>query len=468
MIRFLAPASHRSEPSSRREFLRIGGLAGLGALGARRAPGAGSRAARADSVILVYANGGQSQFETWDPKPEAPLEIRGQFGAIPTAVPGTIVCEHLPRLAAMADRYALIRSVSHDDLDHGSAAYLALTGRYHPRKSSNPPPSADDAPTLGAVLSRLRPSSTTPYTAAYVNMPVLVPDLPAPGLGAGFLGRADAPLTIGDPTGLDGPLPDLELPGDVPPVRLRARRSLLEAVDRHASEVFGDSDPSAQSALYRRAYDLLADPAVRRAFDLGSEPSPIRERYGRDRSGQSCLLARRLVEAGVPWITVAWNHSARGQDKRPDSPSWLGWDTHNDIFGVMTELLPRFDQSLSALLEDLDSRGLLDRTLVVCMGEFGRAPRVALEARFDGSSPGRKHWANAYSILVAGAGTTPGAVIGATDRIGAYPTTDRVGPWDVAATMLDSLGIDPAAEYRDPLDRPFAATVGRPIAALYG
>ena len=166
MIRFLAPATHRAGPASRREFLRIGGLAGLGALGARRASGAIRGGSRADSVILVYANGGQSQFETWDPKPDAPVEVRGQFGAIPTAVPGTIVCEHLPRLAALADRYALIRSVSHDDLDHGSAAYLALTGRYHPRKSSNPPPSADDAPTLGAVLSRLRPSTTAPYTAA--------------------------------------------------------------------------------------------------------------------------------------------------------------------------------------------------------------------------------------------------------------------------------------------------------------
>jgi hypothetical protein len=212
----------------------------------------------------------------------------------------------------------------------------------------------------------------------------------------------------------------------------------------------------------------LSVPSVRQAFDLSIEPERVRERYGRFRSGQACLLARRLVEAGVPWITVAWNHSARGQDKRPDEAEWLGWDTHNDIFDVMGELLPRFDHSLSALLEDLDARGLLDETLVVCMGEFGRAPKVALQKRFAGASPGRKHWANAYSILVAGAGTTPGAVVGATDRMAAYPTTGRIGPWDVAATMFASLGVDSHAEYRDPLNRPFSATIGSPIAELYG
>ncbi|WP_199756827.1 DUF1501 domain-containing protein [Tautonia sociabilis] len=418
--------------------------------------------------MLVYANGGQSQFETWDLKPEAPAEIRGQFGAIASRVPGTAVCEHLPRLAGLADRFAIVRSVSHDDLDHGSAAYLALTGRYHPRKSSNPAPSRDDYPTLGAVMNRLRPTRTALCTAAHVNMPIVVPELPAPGQDGGFLGRADAPLVIADPAEPGASLPGLELPDDVPSVRLEARRSLLEAIERARRDGIGLPGTEDQRSLDRRAFELLSDPNVRRAFDLSAEPESVRDRYGRFRSGVSCLLARRLVEAGVPWITVAWNHSARGQDKRPGELDWLGWDTHNDIFDVMGELLPRFDLSLSALLEDLDARGLLGQTLVVCMGEFGRAPRVALERRFAGASPGRKHWANAYSIFVAGAGTTPGAVVGGTDRMGAYPTSDRVGPWDVAATMFASLGVDPHAPYRDPLDRPFHATTGRPIEALYG
>ncbi len=473
VIRFLAPARSRRESATRREFLRIGSVAGLGALGLARGvsgndgplgPGFG----KARSVILVYANGGQSQFETWDPKPEAPREIRGDFEAIASSVPGTMVCEHLPKLASLADRYTILRSVSHDDLDHGSAAYLTLTGRYHPRKSSNPLPSPNDFPTLGAVLKRARPSESTPYTAAHINMPVVVPELPAPGQDGGFLGRADAPLVVGDPTDPEGSLPDLELPDSVPTVRMEARRTLLEAIERARREAFGISGTDEHQAMYHHAYELLSDPSVRQAFDLAAEPDRVQERYGRFRSGQSCLLARRLVEAGVPWITVSWNHSARGQDRRPDELDWLGWDTHNDIFDVMKQLLPRFDHSLSALLEDLDHRGLLDDTLVVCMGEFGRAPRVALEPRFTGASPGRKHWANAYSILVAGGGTTPGAVVGATDRMGAYPTSDRVGPWDVAATMFASLGVNPSAEYRDPLNRPFPVTIGKPITALYG
>src|SRR6185437_15573394 len=172
-----------------------------------------------------------------------------------------------------------------------------------------------------------------------------------------------------------------------------------------------------------------------------------RDRYGRHRSGQACLLARRLVEAGVPLITVMWNHSARGQDKSPDDPESFGWDTHNDIFATLrNNLLPRFDQSFSALLDDLDRRGLLDETLVVCMGEFGRAPRVALEAKFAGQSPGRKHWANTYSIVLAGAGVTRGAVFGRSDSIAGYAVADRVGPCDVAATIFAALGVDPATE----------------------
>ncbi len=471
------PLRHRSndiQPAiSRREWLRIGGLAALGGFatpsrswGAERGrpPGFG----RARSVILVYANGGQSQLETWDPKPDAPSGIRGEFGAIPTAVPGTFLTEHLPRLARLADRYTIVRSMSHDDLDHGSATYLTLTGRYHPQKSANPPPRPTDFPTLGAVLSRVRPAAGSPYTAVHVNGPALVPELPAPGQDGGFLGREYEPLLVGDVTREASGLPDLSPPPELPPVRIEARRSLLQTIDSYRRELPRNVPLQEMDELYRQAYDLLDSPRCRAAFDLSAEPAALRERYGLHRSGQACLLARRLVEAEVPLINVIWNHSGRGQDTHPDDADAYGWDTHNDIFAVLRErLLPRFDQSFSALLEDLDARGLLDQTLVVCMGEFGRAPRVALEGKFAGAAPGRKHWANVYSIVMAGAGVTRGAVLGSSDRNAAYPRTDRVGPWDVAATVMSALGIEPGALYTDSLDRPFPITLGEPIAGLY-
>jgi hypothetical protein len=195
----------------------------------------------------------------------------------------------------------------------------------------------------------------------------------------------------------------------------------------------------------------------------------VRDRYGRHRSGQGLLLARRLVEAGVPYINVIWNHTNRGQDKDPDDTNVYGWDTHNDIFDALqNRLLPRFDESFSALIEDLDQRGLLSETLVVCMGEFGRAPRVALEPKFAGATPGRKHWASVYSIVMAGAGVQRGAVVGASDRMGAEPITERYGPWDAAATMFHALGIDPRGHYTDTLGRPWAITGGKPIEAVYG
>jgi uncharacterized protein (DUF1501 family) len=220
--------------------------------------------------------------------------------------------------------------------------------------------------------------------------------------------------------------------------------------------------------LYSQAFEMLSSSRCRQAFDLSAEPAGLRDRYGRNRSGQACLLARRLVEAGVPLITVIWSHSNRGQDKDPASTDAYGWDTHNDIFDALkTHLLPRFDLGFSALLEDLDQRGLLDETLVVCMGEFGRAPKIALEAKFAGTSPGRKHWASVYSIVMAGAGVTRGAVYGQSDRIAALPVADPVTPCDIAATIFSALGIDPAAHYTDTLGRPFPISVGRPIGGLF-
>jgi hypothetical protein len=255
---------------------------------------------------------------------------------------------------------------------------------------------------------------------------------------------------------------------EVPGVRLAARQSLKAAVDAYCRRFADDRPMRDMNQHYAQAFELLASPRSRAAFDLSAEPEAIRERYGRNRSGQACLLARRLVEAGVPWITVIWSHSNRGQDTAPNDTDQYGWDTHNDIFEALrVRLLPRFDQGFSALLEDLEARGLLDETLVVCMGEFGRAPLVALERKFAGATPGRKHWASVYSAVLAGAGVSGGLVYGQSDKIAAHPVSDRVGPWDIAATMFSALGIDPATHYADALGRPFPMTVGSAIKGLY-
>jgi hypothetical protein len=454
---------------SRRAWLRCGlglltGLTGLSAA-ARGKPATGF--AKAKSVLLVYASGGQSQLDMWDPKPDAPEEIRGAFRTIPTAVAGTRVCEHLPLVATLADRYTLLRSVSHEDLDHGSATYLTLTGQYHAQRSGNPPPQPTDYPTHGAVLHRVRPAKRLPYSAVHVNGPVLVPELPSPGQSAGFLGRTCEPLLLGDVTEEDVAVHGLDALPDLTAARQARRRSLLDELERDTATT---TSPllRAMDVSYQKAYELLGSGAVRQAFDLSREPLPVRERYGLYRSGQACLLARRLVEVGVPWVTVLFNHTIRGQDKKPDETDAYGWDTHNDIFTSLKDhLLPRFDRTFSALLLDLEQRGLLDETLVVCLGEFGRAPRVAVEKTFAGTSPGRKHWAAVYSIVLAGAGVARGAVVGSSDRIGAYPNCQPVGPWDVMATLFAALGVDPAGHYTDLVGQPHALTTGKPIAALY-
>ncbi|MEK6263112.1 MAG: DUF1501 domain-containing protein, partial [Planctomycetota bacterium] len=350
-----------------------------------------------------------------------------------------------------------------------SATYLSLTGQFHPRKSSNPPPRDEDSPALGAILQRVRPAQRFPYTAVNVNGPLLVPELPSPGQFGGFLGRKFEPLTVGDVSDSALVLDGLEPQPDLPLVRQSSRTSLLDAIDRTRRQFHSDRNALELSELYRQAHSLLESPQCRHAFDLSQESDRVRDRYGRFRSGQACLLARRLVEAGVPLITVFLNHSARGQDKSPDETDLYGWDTHNDIFYAMKQhLLPRFDICFSALLEDLDRRGLLDSTLVVCMGEFGRAPRVALEPNFKGSTPGRKHWPAVYSIVMAGAGVKRGHIVGASDRIAAYPETTPLTPGDIAATMFSSLGLDPSSHFTDAGGRPFPLATGKPIGELYG
>jgi hypothetical protein len=459
---------------TRREWLRAGSLAALVG-GLTRATKASDRPAaaapgfgRAKAVIVVFANGGQSQIDMWDPKPAAPLDVRGAFRPIATALPGVQFGEHMPRIARVADRFTIVRSMSHEDADHGSAVYLSLTGNYHAQRSSNPPPSPTDIPTLGAVLRRVRPDRRFVQDAIHLNGPAMLPTYLAPGQDGGLLGRAFEPLVVGDVTSAAEAIPGLTPQQDLPTVRLGQRLSLKQSLDQFAQRLEGDPRALDMNRHYARAYEMLSSPRARDAFDLAREPASLRDRYGRHRSGQALLLARRLVEAGVPYVNVIWNHTNRGQDLDDSDTDLYGWDTHNDIFTSLKDrLLPRFDESFSALIEDLDERGLLEDTLVVCLGEFGRAPRVALEAKFAGASPGRKHWPTVYSIVLAGAGVMRGAVVGASDRMGAEPASERYGPWDVAATIFSALGIDPHAHYTDSLNRPFAITSGHPIEALY-
>ena len=449
----------------RRMFLALGMplLSGI----AKGNTGDGSKTRKAKSVLVVFCGGGQSQLEMWDPKPNAPVEIRGAFGSIATKVPGLRFGEHLPKVANVANKFTVLKSVSHDDLDHGSACYLSLTGHFHPQKSANPPPRPDDLPTVGSIFRRIRPMGPFGFSSSHVNGPLLVPELNSPGQNSGYLGRAYDPLAV-DGSNPEKSLPSLNPREELPTVRIQQRQSLKNALEKEQRKWESVPGLLDHDLRYKQAYQILSDPKARSAFDLSQEKDSVRDRYGRNRSGQACLLARRLVEREMPWITVFWNPNIRGQDSAPNETDQYGWDTHNDIFESMKDhLLPRFDQSFSALLEDMDSRGLLDSTLVVCMGEFGRAPLVALEPRFAGATPGRKHWAATYSVVFAGAGVTQGGVVGATDRAAAYPIQDRVTPQDIITTLFDALGVPPTEHYHDLLNRPVAVSTGKPIKKLF-
>lgn len=461
MMPFAARAAPLGSLPSRRDWLALGVPALVaGALAAKPAV---APVRRAKSVLVVFASGGQSQLETWDPKPNAPAENRGAFGSIPTSVPGVRFSEHLPRVAKLANKLTVVRSMTHDDLDHGSACYLALTGQFHPRKSSNPPASPTDFPTLGAVVHRVRPTDRFPHSAVHLNGPILLPELTGPGNSAGFLGRAYDPFVVPDPLDTATLVNGLTRPAEVPAARGASRRDLLAKLEAKATVA------AQHAASTAAAFSVLDSAAVREAFDLDREPAKVRDRYGRYRAGQTCLLARRLVEAGVPWITAFFNHSIRGQDKFPHDTDAYGWDTHNDIFEAMRDhLLPRFDQTFSTLLTDLDERGLLKDTLVVAMGEFGRSPIVALEKNFDGTTPGRKHWGGCYSVVLAGGGIKEGFVYGSSDRRAAYPQADPTTPGDLTATLLYALGLDPGGHYTDAANRPYRLCSGEPVRKLFG
>jgi len=437
----------RQHTLGRRQFCGAAALAGLGlALRSDTARAARSAAAHGDhirSCILIFYYGGPSHLDTFDPKPAAPAEVRGAYRTIATAVPGVRVSEHLPRTARLMDRLALVRSVHHPMRNHNSAAAEALTGRTP--AGGDLELLTDDPrglPTLGSAVSyALGPRA---HVLPYVALPyTLYNVVQLPGQSPGLLGGAyDRFQVTGDPSAADFRLSAFEGSAD-----LGERAALLRLLDRAPLP-----GPAARAAAYReRALRLLASPDVRRLFDLSGEPTRLRERYGRHRFGQSLLLARRLVEGGVNFVAV-FDGQTNGQE--------ANWDSHEKLFPRHAQLIPPTDQGFAALVEDLAARGLLASTLVVAMGEFGRTPKI-------NRSAGRDHWPDCYTAVLAGGGVCGGAVYGSSDRIGAAPASDPVTPGDLAATIFQRFGIDPATEVRDQTDRPFRLAEGRPLTRLF-
>jgi hypothetical protein len=434
---------------SRREVIRAGSLGVLG-LGLSSLLDTSVRAAvppkRAKSCILLFMWGGPSHLDTWDPKPDAPAEVRGEFGTIPTTVPGLRISEHFPRLSRQTDKLAVIRSMAHTDVAHLSSVHHLMTGRLAPRPNSDAdPPSRNDTPHVGSMLDKLHP--LPPGVPGFVSLPWVcshpaAPGGVAPGQHAGWLGAGFDPFLVsGDPNA-----PGFRLAGlGTSAERIDDRTRLLRTLD-HGVPDFG------YSSAQEKAIRLLAEPDVQKAFDLSLEPPAIRDRYGRTTHGQSCLMARRLVEAGVRLVCVNWPNDGR-----------TFWDTHGDNFrSLKTRLMPPADAGFASLLDDLSDRGLLDETLVLWVGEFGRAPKITA------GNAGREHWARCYSAVLAGGGIRGGQVYGSSDRIGAEPAEKRVSPADLTATVYHALGVNPDDTVTDRLGRPLTLTEGQPLLDLFG
>ena len=442
---------------TRREWLRVGGLSALGlslpALVRTRSASAATPSRRTPrSCIVLFLLGGPPQHSTWDPKPVAPPEIRGEFAPIATSVPGLQICSLLPQLARQADKLCLLRAVSTSDNAHSSSGYAMLTGVPHaPTNVENGNPGApNNWPTLGALVRRVRGDRGGLPGAVRLPMHIFNTDRSVwPGQDAGFLGRESDPWLIRcEPAAAPFQIPELSLLADVSTARLGNRQELLHGLDHGFAAVEQSGALAKYDRATEKAFDLLRSPQARSAFDLEKEIDAVRARYGRHQVGQSCLLARRLIEAGVGLVQVNW---FRGPEEPADAPCW---DTHvKEAARMKSVLAPTLDQAMSALLNDLQQRGMLDETLVVCMAEFGRSPRI-------NHSGGRDHWGSVFSVALAGGGVRGGAVYGASDKQGGQPQEGRVRPADLTATILHCLGIEPNTEIRDAQGRPFPVSRG--------
>ncbi|HEX7446075.1 MAG TPA: DUF1501 domain-containing protein [Pirellulales bacterium] len=449
----------RSLTLSRRQWLHVGGSGLLGLtlpdiLRRQAKANEDAPARRPKSVVLVFLTGAASHHDTFDMKPDAPDGIRGEFQPIATSVPGIQICEHLPRLAERAHRYALVRSLSHRDNNHLMSTHHVLTGHLQPGAFFDKVASRDDWPCYSSACDHFRPRHDGIPTG--VNLPTFLLEGPLtwPGQHAGFLGAKHDPWQItGDPNKPDFRVGSLQLAAGVEPGRLEDRQSLLDQLNRQQRQLADVAECRRLSDEQRLAFSVLTSSKLTQAFDLTHEPSEVRDRYGRHMFGQSLLLARRLVQVGVPLVQA---NMGRVQN----------WDHHSNIFPTLKDrMLPPLDQAVAALLDDLSEFGLLDETLVLMLGEFGRTPKISRQ-RPD-APPGRDHWGPCFTGLFAGAGVRGGQVIGRSDKIGAYPLTPPYSPDDVGATVLSLLGVDPAAEIGDRQGRPMQLNQGRVIDALF-
>jgi hypothetical protein len=468
------------EGPTRRELLRAGslGIAGLNLAqffawqktatanpkfnGAR---GFGS----AKSVIFVFLQGGPSHIDIWDPKPDAPANIRGEFKPIKTKITGTHISETMPMMADTLDKVTLIRSMSYTPnglFNHTAAIYQMLTG-YPPDRVSPSgqlePPTPADFPTAGSHVSKLKPPTDPVLPFVELPRPLQESGIIGKGGAAGFLGKAYDPYRLYQDPAKPIKLDDLSLRKEVPPDRLKDRFELLKGINGSMKDLEKALNAQAIDEYYGKAFDLVLSGKARDAFDLEKEPDKVRERYGMITFGQSLLMARRLIEAGTKFVQVNWPSVANGNAEL-DS-----WDTHASNFGPLKNLhCPKLDRGLSALLQDMDDRGLLKETLVVAIGEFGRSPRMGVSTSGNTNSPdGRDHWPYCYSAVVAGCGIGRGVQYGESDQTASSPKEKPVHPNDLLATVYYALGIDPDMEVRNHLNQPRELVKGKIVTDLW-
>jgi hypothetical protein len=467
---------------SRREFLRVGGAGLFGmTLGdilrlqaqSGTAPEAGNPKTgwgQAKSVILIFLQGGPSHIDIWDPKPDAPSNIRGEFKSIKTNVPGIWLSEVMPLLAKQVDKATLIRSVSYTPaglFNHTAAIYQMMTGYTPDRVSPSgqlEPPSPNDFPHIGSQITRLKPSEVPMLPFVMLPRPLQESNVVGKGGTAGFLGPAYDPYYFYQDPAKDIKLDDLTLRQDISKERLQRRAKLRERIDDAMPELEKAVAGYALDSYYKKAFELILSGRARDAFDLAREPEKIRDRYGRHTFGQGCLMARRLIEAGTRFVQMNWPSVANGD------PTKDAWDTHASNFGPLRNLhCPKLDSGLSTLLDDLEERGMLKETLVIAIGEFGRSPRLGVSTSGNGNAPdGRDHWPYCYTALIAGAGIKRGALYGKSDATGSSPAENPVHPTQILATVYHALGINPHTIVYNHLNQPRELVQAEPIPALFG
>src|SRR5438552_3577975 len=466
---------------SRREFLRIGGMGMVGisladilnleahAQNAPDSAGQKSGWGKAKNIIFIFLQGGPSHIDIWDPKPDAPSNVRGEFKPIKSVVPGIWLSEIMPQLAKHVDKATLVRSVSYTPaglFNHTAAHYQMMTGYTPDRVSPSgqlEPPAPNDFPHAGCQIARLKPPEVPMLPFVMLPRPTQESNVIGKGSTAGFLGAAYDPYYFYQDPNKEIKLDDLTMRKEVSKERLQRRATLLKTIESQMPDMEKAVEKYALDSYYKKAFDLVSSGRARNAFDLKQEPDKMRDRYGRHTFGQGLLLSRRLIEAGTRFVQMNWPAVANG-DPKVDA-----WDTHAANFGPLREIhCPKLDSGLSALLEDMDQRGLLKETLVIAVGEFGRSPRLGVSTSGNSNSPdGRDHWPYCYTALMAGAGIQRGALYGKSDATASSPKEKPVHPADLLATVYFALGLDPDMEIRNHLNQPRELVKGTPVMGLW-